>query len=189
MRYLPLAACALLGVLLDFLVYGVAEVEWPVVYLPLFFAALSIFYSWLLRSRWEKKAKVAVLTMLAGIAGARLTLSHWRRQATYSMTAQTGTTITLRAPGSSRMLLVSSAALQAALAHKPAGETIPVVINVTTDYGCIHEFEVASIDGIDLNQDSAASWTWRTEGAAPATGVGLEDHALPWCRFRWYRRS
>jgi hypothetical protein len=188
-KAVPYLACALLGAILDFLVYGVGEIVWPVIYLPLFFACASILYTRLLRSRWEKQRRWAIGTFLAGIVVARLTCVNHHQEETYPMNAEVNATITLRTPGSPRTLLVSSDKLVARLAGKPAAQ-LPVVVEVTTDYACISNFQVSTIDGIDVLLDPNASWTWRTEtGAAFPLGPGQEDQKYPWCRFRWYRKS
>ena len=190
MKVLPYIACALLGGVLDFLVYGVGEIVWPVVYLPLFLAGASILYTRLLRSRWERQRRWAIGAFLAGIVICRVAFVNHRHDASYVMSVTEGATITLRSPGAARTLLVSSEKLRARLAANAGAREVPVVVNVVTDYGCISKFDVSTIDGVDVLTDPLASWTWRTDANANGSaGAGREDQVLPWCRFRWYRTT
>lgn len=181
----------LLGALLDFLVYGVGEIVWFVVYAPLYFAAGSILVTALAHSRWERVARAAATSMIVGLIVARLSLAHVHRKVTYTMTISPAPSITLRSENWPRTLVVSSEKLKADIAGKPAGTIIPVVVDVLTTYGCISSFVVSTVDGVDIQEDRAASWTWRNDANAPAGqigGPGLEDQQFPWCRIHFYRK-
>ncbi|MGZ3652030.1 MAG: hypothetical protein ACXVCI_06495 [Bdellovibrionota bacterium] len=181
----------LLGALLDFLVYGVAEIIWFVVYAPIYFAAGSILVTQLAHSRWERVARAAATSMILGLVVARLSLVHLHRKVSYTMNVTQGPSITLRSENWPRTLVISSEKLKADIAGKAPGTTISVAVDVITNYGCISSFVVSTVDGVDIQADRAASWTWRNDSGAPADaigGPGLEDQQYPWCRIHFYRK-
>ncbi len=175
------------GALFDFLVYGVAKIIWAVVYVPLYVVVASILHTQLTRSAHARHFKMAFVGFVAGALVARVALVHRHRQATYVMAAGGSQPFTLHSEDWPRTLLVTSEALAKDLSAKPAGRALSVVVDVVSDYGCISSFQVRTIDGVNVENDPSATWTWRDPSVGATSGPGLEDQELPWCRIQLYR--
>ena len=180
------------GGFIDFLIYGVCKIIWMVIYVPAYCAISVALFGFCARTQWKKHAWGIITAVLCGALLARLSMVNHHRLITYAMESSSVSPITLHSEEWPQILIVTSDKLQKDLASKTPKSNIPVLVEAITDYGCIKSFRVTSIDGVDVEQDPKASWTWKTLDANNATkglGPGSEDQGYPWCRFTFYHNN
>jgi len=188
-----LVFCFLGGALLDFVFNGVFKIIWIVVYGPAYVVAAKLLAYKLGQSRWKEHVKVAVWALLIGAGVGHLIFTGHERGKAYRMDVVSDAPVTLHAPQWSQRLLVSSPKVDKALAALPSRKDVPVTVTFVLNYGCVKHWYVETVAGVDVRGDSDASWTWRTDGRAPADpGLALgpgdeEDRGLPWCKLKFYR--
>lgn len=185
-----LVAAAFIGAVFDFLTYGVLKIIWMMIYVPMYFIAGKMLFHGVTRMGRPELARQAVVAMIAGALAAHLVLVGRRGSAVYTMTSVLGTPIILHSSEWPQTLVVASEPLAQNLAGTPTRDNVPVVMEFITDYGCTRSSRVVDVDGVDVDHDPNASWTWKTDKnihPSPTSGPGTEDHEFPWCWYKFYR--
>jgi hypothetical protein len=130
---------------------------------------------------WELSAWLISACFLGGTAMGYLVFMNRERRFSYPMRIVSRSPLVLQAADWPQQLVVEGEKVKQALENSPA---VTVATSVVTDYGCRRTSVVSTVDGIDVRNDPAASWVWRTPPGlpSPVSGPGFENHTLPWCR-------
>jgi hypothetical protein len=189
---LPLLAISLLlGGALDFVFNGVLKIIWLVIYGPAYAVACHLYIWLVVRTRYAAFWRESAIAFLLGALVMHLTFTGQVARDSYPMTLASSDPLTLVSQTWPQKLIVVSKKLSAQIATAaPPG--IVVVIRRINDYGCTRSSVVESVDGVDVENDPEARWTWKRgsgadETARPRVGPGNEDQGLPWCQIKFYR--
>jgi hypothetical protein len=197
-RNLFLCLFILFGVLSDFLIGGVFKIIWPFIYVPTYFVIAMTMGNYLTRIQFQISSQIAIVTYLSGAAIGHLWFVQHHSYAIYPMeiAAVSTTPLVLKSAQFPELLFVSSHKLTEALAAQtPAPQTVPVVVEITTDYLCVRSFIINSVAGIDVKLDADAAWTWRANYAGlhndlhTGPTMPTDNKRWPWCRYQFYRPS
>jgi len=189
-------ACFVFGVFMDFVFNGILKIVWFIIYGLSYVTIGTTINSYLVETRFAKHTRLAMATLLLGALAGHLTLTGHQDVRKYSMTLSPSpfqnAPLAMKAKELTETLYVSSDKLQEKLQEKlaqhsspTAQEPIPVTVRVTTHYGCIQLIQVDEIDGVAINSDPAASWTWkidRNTNVLDSVHLGWGDENYFWCR-------
>lgn len=183
-KFAILAALLLGGAVFDFFLNGILRIGTAWVYVPADLAMTFTISDWLRRGRYEQLFASGALVFFAGALAGHFAFVDRATTVTYPMHVIATSPITLGSDDYPQTLVVMSDKLPAALTGHADRELLPVMVNLTTDYGCVRNSAVATVAGIDVLVDKNATWTWKLDKKARATeeGPGNEDRHLIWCR-------
>jgi len=207
-RVAPVLLFAFLGVLTDFVFNGVLKITVPVIYIPTYLVVASTLSTWISRGKWAKLTWIALFGFTIGTTAGHLILSDHNSEFTYrfdfvnmrTLQPSLVPAVTLRPQSGKLYLVVTGQKFSEIFATTAKQSKVPVVIRVTTDYGCIKHFVVDLVSGVNVGHEALpnlesnatpendTSWTWRNDPAPlnPSdAGPGFEDQILPWCRYRF----
>ena len=178
----------LAGAVLDFFVVGVFKLIWFIVYIPFYLVVGKVFFIQISHTKWNEFGLSLYGAILVGALVARLVFVGSHGQISYSMAVTGLSPITLTSKLWPQSLIVSSEPLRLALASRPMGAEVPVQLEYVSDYGCIRNFSVSSVDSVDLLSDRAATWVWKLDTRVDPgeKGPGKEDQRFPWCWYHFY---
>lgn len=190
-RIIILIASVLLGVLTDFLFNGVLKIVWIAIYGATYLTLAAALYSRLHIQFGDRFGARAGMLYLVGCLFSHLVFVGHHETRTYSMSLMSDSRIILESPELSQNLYVTSDHVLQALGKLVAHQTVPITVQVTKDYGCIWAFKIATVAGVDVMEDSAASWVWRPaeSKSVPSGGFdGLNDENSRrfWCEIKWF---
>jgi hypothetical protein len=175
------------GFVTDFLTNGVFKVGAWAIWGTTYIGIACIIGTQLLASKRETWTRYGVLGFLIGSFGGHWVMADWHSTRVYQLVPDPRNdtpVLTFRSQKWPQMLLVTSPKLTAKIDAIEKGHPVDVAILVTSDYGCVREFIVDQVAGVDIRLDNDATWVWKTDrsSSAPAlSGPGLEDQAFPWC--------
>jgi hypothetical protein len=183
--------CAVMGIMLDFLMNGVLKVVWIAITGPTYVVAASTLATALKRSRWSAYTSRGVVGLLVGTILGHLIFQNHGEVRTYPMSrvpSSLSQAVAFRSDDFPETLFVTSPKLQRELDRRSNDSSVPVSVTIQKDYGCIRSFRVSTVAGVDVLTDTDATWTWKIDKnnpGKPFTGVDPhdEDQALIWCRF------
>jgi hypothetical protein len=180
------------GIFMDFVFNGLLKIVWLIIYGLCYVTIGTTINSYLVETRFAKHTRLAMFALLLGALVGHLTLTGHQDLRKYSMIRSPSpfqnAPLAMKAKELTETLYVSSDKLQEKLSQHSsptAQEAIPVTVRVTTQYGCIQLIQVDEIDGVAINSDPAASWTWkidRNTNVFDSVHLGWGDENYFWCR-------
>jgi hypothetical protein len=185
-------ACFAFGVCMDFVFNGILKIVWVIIYGLSYVTIGTTLNSYLVQTRFAKHTRLAMSALLLGALAGHLMLTGHQDVRRYSMILSPSpfqnAPLAMKAKELTETLYVSSDKLQEKFTQRSsprAQESIPVTVRVTTHYGCIQLIQVDEIDGVTINSDPAASWTWkidRNTNVFDSVPLGWGDENYFWCR-------
>jgi hypothetical protein len=189
-------ACFVFGVFMDFVFNGLLKIVWLIIYGLSYVTIGTTLNSYLVETRFVKHTRLAMSTLLLGALAGHLTLAGHQDVRRFSMILSPSpfqnAPLAMKAKELAETLYVSSDKLQEKFQEKLSlhssptpQEAVPVTVRVTTHYGCIQLIQVDEIDGVAINSDPAASWTWkidRNTNVSDSVHLGWGDEYYFWCR-------
>jgi hypothetical protein len=183
-------SCFILGILVDFLFNAIFKIIWIAIYGLCYVAIGTTINAYLTRTRVAKHTTLSMMTFLIGAAAGHLAMTGHQSIRHYSAkmvpSPYENARIALKAPELAETLYVTSDHLEQKLLPTPISqESIPLTALVTLQYGCVQKILIDEIDGVAINSDPAASWTWKIDRSTSPTeplSLGWGDEKYFWCR-------
>jgi hypothetical protein len=183
-------SCFILGIFVDFLFNAIFKIIWVAIYGLCYVAIGTTINAYLARTRVAKHTTLSMLTFLIGAAAGHLTMTGHPSIRHYSAkmvpSPYENARIALKTPELAETLYVTSDHLEQKLPPTPISqEPIPLTARVTIQYGCVQNIFIDEIDGVEINSDPAASWTWKIDRSTFSTeplNMGWGDEKYFWCR-------
>lgn len=182
----------LLGIVVDFLFNAIFKIIWIVIYGLCYIAIGTTLNAYLSKTRFAKCTRFTLIALLLGALAGHLAMTGHQVIRNYSMrrvpSPFENAPVALNTKELVETLYVTSDKLLQKMgpySDSSSQEPVPVVIRLTTEYGCIQKITVDQIAGVDIASDPAASWTWRSDRyAIPAPNIknmGWGDEGYFWC--------
>jgi hypothetical protein len=191
-------SCLLLGFIADFGFNGVIlgyvsqtmfTEKFAYIYCTLFFSIAYGLSNYLPETRFHKFSYFGVAAFLVGTLISHLSFVGSHSIRLYIMEPDlkytaTEKAILFRSATWQQVLFVTSDNVQKSMSERFNNEHVPVVIEVTSDYGCDRETYISTVAGVDVRTDHAANWVWQVDRkmAVIEPGPNTEDHHYFWCR-------
>jgi hypothetical protein len=191
-RFALALGCFVLGAFTDFVFNGILKIVWIAIYGLCYVTIGTTLNAYLAKTRFFKNTRLSMTALLLGALAGHLAMAGHQFPRNYSMRLVSNpfenASIALKAEELTETLYISSEKLQQKLSQKSSAasqEPIPVTVRVTFQYGCIQKIVVDRVDGIAINSDPAASWTWKIDRDAPTAAeplnLGWGDEKYFWC--------
>jgi hypothetical protein len=183
-------ACFAFGIVIDFLFNAIFKIIWFVIYGVCYVTIGTTLGAYLTKTRFAKHTTLSMITMLLGALAAHLAMTGRQDVRTFSTkmvpSPFENAPIALKAPELAETLYVTSDKLLQRLSPSapPAGP-VPLTVRVTLQYFCVQKIYVDQIDGVEIDSDPSASWSWQIDrnstNKEPLT-LGWGDEKYFWCR-------